>query len=528
MEPTENTAPSEGQMLALEAIDATAGQPLPSMEELHAEIDEYREKANAAKVNSEDDTTYDEEVLLAAQVHGDKDNTDTWALVRSRMGLVHGQQFPSQLFTSNGRQKLAQEIDAMFLGDRDVQVINADGVMESYGALIERGGSGSFGAMSRVVGDLKARAFELGIDTNNLKMAADKFKRKRTRQLLRTAAAEYDYALRAKRSEKVLIQQMIEKMEDASRLLGGRLQPDQQTLELHELAPRVRERLATQRAKPISTGIDSFDMDCGGGVSPDTDGRLNVIAARTGVGKTTVGVATAMGLAMNGAHVLYLSPEMSAERLWPRLMSRFAYQNPRIISEGLTMDRLGTAGAGVPDGFDELNADWQTQIQKGEVGRVHVYGQHHIKPSEIIDVIFAAKSKDPAICAVFVDHFHAMRSEQGMDIWATYRQTPEELISAARSARVDIFCLAQLNRKAEETRKPDLSQIRGTDNLGMNADAAWIIARPDDDESQELNQHELICYHEKFRDAQRDKRGHRTSKKQTQLSLDRDYCVVVG
>lgn len=525
---TDPLDPIEGQMLAMELIDDQAGQPLPTAAELNAEIEEYREATNAAKVNSEDDTTYDEEVLLAAQVHGDKDNTDTWALVRSRMGLVHGQQFPFQLFTSNSRQKLAAEIDAMFLGDRDVQVINAEGVMESYAALIERGASGSFGSMSRTVGDLKARAVELGIDSNNLKMAADKFKRKRTRQMLRTAAAEYDYALRAKRPEKQVIQQMIEKLEDAKKLLGGRLQPDQQTFELHELAPKVRERLAAEKAKPISTGIDSFDMDCGGGVSPDTDGRLNIIAARTGVGKTTVGVATAMGLALNGAHVLYLTPEMSAERIWPRLMARFAYQNPRIISEGLTMDRLGTAGGGVPEGFDELTADWQTQVQKGEVGRVHVFGQHHITPSQIIDVIFAAKSKDPKICAVMVDHFHAMRSEKGMDIWATYRQTPEELIGAARSARVDIFCLAQLNRKAEETKRPDLSQIRGTDNLGMNADAAWIIARPGDDEGAELNQSELICYHEKFRDAQRGKDGQRTSKKMTQLSLDRDYSVVVG
>ena len=64
----------------------------------------------------------------------------------------------------------------------------------------------------------------------------------------------------------------------------------------------------------------------------------------------------------------------------------------------------------------------------------------------------------------------------------------------------------------------------------MNADAAWIIARPgdDDDEGTTLNQSELICYHEKFRDAQWGKDGKRTSEKQTKLSLDRDYCMVVG
>ena len=62
---TDPLDPIEGQMLAMELIDDQAGQPLPTAAELNAEIEEYREATNAAKVNSEDDTTYDEEVLLA-------------------------------------------------------------------------------------------------------------------------------------------------------------------------------------------------------------------------------------------------------------------------------------------------------------------------------------------------------------------------------------------------------------------------------------------------------------------------------
>jgi replicative DNA helicase len=360
-------------------------------------------------------------------------------------------------------------------------------------------------------------------------MSTDKFKRKRTRQMLRATLAEFDYAIRAKRAEKTVIRQMQDKLDECSKLIGGRLQPNQKVEEVDEIFPRCRERWHSQQAEPISTGIDSFDMDIQGGVSPDTDGRLNVIAARTGVGKTTVGCAVAMGLCMNGAHVLYLSPELSSERVWPRLMSRYAYQNPAVEWRGLSMHALGQRGGGGPAHGEALMADWQLQRQKGEVGRMHVYGSHHIAPSEIIDVIFAAKAKDPDICCVVLDHFHAMKSEKGMDIWATYRQTPEQLISAARASRVDIFCLAQLNRDAETTKKPELHQIRGTDNLGMNADAAWIIARPKSENGDDqLNQNELICYHEKFRDAQIQKDGRKTNKMTTQLSLDRDFCAVVG
>ena len=48
---------------------------------------------------------------------------------------------------------------------------------------------------------------------------------------------------------------------------------------------------AEQRPKPISTGIPSLDIDMRGGVIPGTGDSTWVLAARSGVGKTTVGIA---------------------------------------------------------------------------------------------------------------------------------------------------------------------------------------------------------------------------------------------
>ena len=75
----------------------------------------------------------------------------------------------------------------------------------------------------------------------------------------------------------------------------------------------------------ISTG-SVLDMDLQGGVNPMQTGKLNVIAA-AGVGKTTVGVAAAMGLTMNGAHSLFLSCELSDVEIGARAMSHFAHKN---------------------------------------------------------------------------------------------------------------------------------------------------------------------------------------------------------
>ena len=50
-----------------------------------------------------------------------------------------------------------------------------------------------------------------------------------------------------------------------------------------------------QRPKPISTGIPSLDLDMRGGVLPGKGEGTWVLAARSGVGKTTVAIAAANG-----------------------------------------------------------------------------------------------------------------------------------------------------------------------------------------------------------------------------------------
>ena len=60
-----------------------------------------------------------------------------------------------------------------------------------------------------------------------------------------------------------------------------------------------------------------------GGVIPGKGEGTWVLAARSGIGKTTVAIAAAMGLAFNGASLLVLSCELTREAILARLMANY-------------------------------------------------------------------------------------------------------------------------------------------------------------------------------------------------------------
>jgi len=224
---------------------------------------------------------------------------------------------PEVLWSSAELRLLAGEIDAIFRGQRDVQAINAQALRHG---LRERALAGRWKGNLQGVEETLADLLEWGTAASALDfpIACDIFQAAKARQLFYPAVDR----LIARRGRDHTIaselQEFREALNEAQAIACGRLRQSQPVLSARQtahLCVALASMPLDQRPKPISTGIPSLDLDMRGGVIPGKGEGTWVLVARSGIGKTTVAIAAAMGLACNGASLLVLSCELTA---WPR------------------------------------------------------------------------------------------------------------------------------------------------------------------------------------------------------------------
>jgi replicative DNA helicase len=87
----------------------------------------------------------------------------------------------------------------------------------------------------------------------------------------------------------------------------------------------------------VPTGFPEFDRAIGGGLRR---GTINVIGARTGVGKTTLGINMATNIANKNIPVLYLDTEMNKEDHIHRVLARRSLTDLSSIETGKFIDKL--------------------------------------------------------------------------------------------------------------------------------------------------------------------------------------------
>ena len=294
------------------------------------------------------------------------------------------------------------------------------------------------------------------------------------------------------------------------------------------LAEILRVGMESEKATPISTGIPALDMDLQGGVNPMDSGKLNVIGARTGVGKTTVGIAASMGLCLNGAHTLFLSCELSQTEIGARAMAHYGFQRGMSDCKSWILEGRGTTRK-VPDNYDKLAATWIEERQTGVIGNFHSKAVFHASAEDMVDALHAAKAKDPLLSACFIDHFHALRPSKG---YSNRSQEMEArilyLYQAAKACKVDLFLMAQLNREACNFDKPNLEHINGTDAIAQLATAVWLLEFPRRQEGEPFDGNRLVLHHAKFRNGQRTATGRQVSVDKHNLIFQREFCACTG
>lgn len=207
-----------------------------------------------------------------------------------------------------------------------------------------------------------------------------------------------------------------------------------------------------------------------GGLFP---GEYTLIAGRTSMGKSIVGLTFAKKVAMQGKGVLFFAMEMSAEALWNRLAADMA-KSPVSYKD----IREGSLHA------HETQAVTEALDRAAELPII-VDERSGLKPSDLLAAARAWRrelaARGTPLGLIVVDYIGLMNPD------GKHNGRPEAVASISRSLKeiakllkLPIVVLAQIGRgtEARDDKRPTLADIRDSGSLEQDADAVILIHRP--------------------------------------------------
>jgi hypothetical protein len=474
-----------------------------------------------------------EKDLLAAVLCGPDDHRERWGLFRRRIGLRYNEPVPELLWSSAELRLLVGEIDAIFRGQRDVQAINAQALRHG---LRERALAGRWQGNLQGIEETLADLLEWGTAASALDfpIACDIFQAAKARQLFYPAVER----LIARRGRDHTIaselQGFREALNEAQAIACGRLRQSQPVLSARQtahLCVALASMPLDQRPKPISTGIPSLDLDMRGGVIPGKGEGTWVLAARSGIGKTTVAIAAAMGLACNGASLLVLSCELTREAILARLMANYCRRAMGMAAPLYSTSDLEGRGRLIAGEDLERLERWHASFEAGlqpngqPMGDLLYESRFGATVEDVCALVEDSKSAHPDLSVVVLDHFHAMGSSPGYGSNTTAELAARAMALKALAGRcdLDILIVAQLNRGAYGSPSgPDVSHLAGTSELERYASAVWLIDRPKPGDGPPPAKGVLEVHHGKFRHGQPSD----LDLSRTVIRIDRAHCFL--
>lgn len=219
-----------------------------------------------------------------------------------------------------------------------------------------------------------------------------------------------------------------------------------------------RARIASGADTPaISTGFDSLDAMFGGGM---INGGLYICGARPGMGKTTLGISIADNIAERGGTILFASIEMSEDEISAKRVARKAKIPYTKALVGKMSDedwkRANPAVVELSKRKFEISDDSDVTVQ---------------------DILFAAR-RLPNLTAIFIDYLSLIRPvSKSKSRYEEMTGISNDLKRMARTLKVPVLCVAQLNRENEnrQNKRPRLSDLRETGSIEQDADAVIFL-----------------------------------------------------
>lgn len=188
------------------------------------------------------------------------------------------------------------------------------------------------------------------------------------------------------------------------------------------------------------------------------NGRLIVIAARPGMGKTALAIHEALNVTKQFKNALYFSLEMSYKQLTKRVM--------------LTSDSIKRYMFDVNDIKD---SQWE-QLDNGitEVYDYNLFIDDNTFNLNSIKNKCKIMKKKHSIDAVFIDYLQLIEGDKGLQREQQVAQMSRSFKLIAKELQIPVFLLAQLNRESEQRKSegylPKMSDLRESGAIEQDAD----------------------------------------------------------
>ena len=290
-------------------------------------------------------------------------------------------------------------------------------------------------------------------------------------------------------------------------------QSAQEMVPLRQVLPDVLDRLGEMSEHEnhlpgLSTGLSAIDQKITGLNKSD----LILLAARPGMGKTSLALNLALNVARGGKTVAVFSLEMSREQLATRLLSSEALVENNRLRTGLLRE-----------------TDWEKIAGAATVlNRLDI----RIDDNPLLSVadMNAKCRRLEGLSLVVVDYLQLMTSAGGGRGGENRQQVVSDMSRMlkimAKELNVPVICLSQLSRANEkrDDKRPMLSDLRESGAIEQDADIVLFLYR-DDYYNEDSEKHNIAeCIVAKNRHGETGKVELRWMPEYTQFStLDKRY-----
>ncbi len=217
-------------------------------------------------------------------------------------------------------------------------------------------------------------------------------------------------------------------------------------------------RESSSHVMGLSTGYQELDLKTSG-FHP---GELIILAARPGIGKTSLAVNMASNMAFQGKTVGIFSLEMSCKQLTLRLISGLARVSLQATSAAYLSDKT-----------------WQAvQVATDRIRSLPIYidDRAGLKALEVRSAARRLKKRYNADIFI-VDYLQLMRGDNRENRQQEVSFISSELKAMAKELEVPVVALSQFNRNPEsrEGGLPKLSDLRESGSLEQDSDVVLFL-----------------------------------------------------
>ena len=225
---------------------------------------------------------------------------------------------------------------------------------------------------------------------------------------------------------------------------------------LEEFLSKYDKLLAGESQPGFSTGFIGLDKQIIGLCPPD----LIVLAARPGMGKTSLAMNFMLNIGRLGKKVLIFSLEMSRQQLLQRIIASVGRVDAHLVKRGLIpAPRMAEIIQSIRPILDHIHIDDSSYISVHDIRSV----SDREKPDIVmVDYLQLLKGNDEL----------QNRNMQVSEISGNLKQLAKDL-------DIPVLCLSQLNRDPDnrKNKRPLISDLRDSGSIEQDADLVLFIYR---------------------------------------------------